>query len=99
MEFKDVIAAVLDGKFDDNLDKLNSAIKERKEIKGRATFYSLTPGDKVRFVASVKPQYLAGCVGTLRALRNKKVTVDLDEPTGGRFQKGIITPVTLIEKV
>lgn len=99
MDFESLATAILQGKFDDKLDKITSIIKDRKEAKARATFYTLTPGDKVRFVASVRPHYLAGCVGTLRALRNKKVTVDLDEPSAGRFHKGIVTPVTLIEKV
>jgi hypothetical protein len=98
MEFKDVAVAILEGKFDADLEKFQLIVKERRESKARATFYTLATGDKVRFVSTVKPRYLAGQVGTIRELRQKKVTVDLDNPVPG-FQRGIVTPVSLIEKV
>lgn len=98
MELKDVLNAVLTGDFDENLDGLVQAVKDRKEAKNRVMFYSLKPGDKVRFCRQTRPRYLACQTGTLKELRNKKVTVDLDSPVG-KFWKGIITPVDLIEKI
>lgn len=98
MTITDLARAILNGDFDANLDVITKVIKERREAQARVTFFSLRPGDKVRFRDGVRPAYLAGATGTLRDLRRSKVTVDLDKPAG-RFNRGIVTPVTLIEKV
>jgi len=55
-------------------------------------------GDKVRYVPSTRPTYLAGRTGTIKSIKRKKVIVDLDSPSG-RFYTGIATPVDLIEKI
>jgi len=99
METNTVIAAILKGELDDNLDNIIYVVRERKEALARATFWTLKPGDKVRFTQTVKPRYLAGQTGILVALRQKKVTVKLDDGPTGRFGGQIVTPVTLIEKV
>ena len=100
--FATLATMILRGDYDEYLDRLSEVTRERKvtirDIKGRAKFFTLKPGDKVRFVPTVHPRYLAGLTGTLQELRQKKVTVDLDAPAG-RFHRGIVTPVDLIEKV
>lgn len=96
--FTDVTSAIITGELDASLDLISQAIKERKEAQSRVLFFALKPGDRIRFTKSVRPKYLAGKVGTLVALRDKKVTVNLDGPSG-RFNRGIVTPVSLIEKI
>jgi hypothetical protein len=95
---EDVARAILNGELDKHLDVIASVIKERRDVQARITFCTLQPGDRIRFKSSVRPKYLAGKLGTLVALRDKRVTVNLDGPSG-RFNRGIVTPVTLIEKV
>ncbi len=98
MDFAAIASAIMAGQLDDRLGAIVDVVKERRDAQARVKFYSLTPGDKVRFVATVRPRYLAGATGTLRALRNTRVTVDLDKPAG-RFHRGIVTPVGLVEKI
>jgi len=95
---EDVARAVVNGELDTYLDAILAVIKERKAAQASILFCTLQPGDRVRFKRDVRPKYLAGKVGTLVALRDKRVTVDLDSPAG-RYNRGIATPVSLLEKV
>lgn len=98
MDFSEISKAIIKGELDDRLADIITCIHGRKEILGRMKFFELNVGDRVRFVSSTKPAYLAGKTGRLTEHKNKKVVVDLDMPAG-RFWKGIRTPVSLIERV
>jgi hypothetical protein len=99
MTITEVARAILSGEVDSHLDVIMQAIKERRDAQARLTFLTLKPGDRVRFKSAARPKYLAGKMGTLVDLRDNRVTVDLDNQQTGRFSCGIVTPVTLIEKV
>jgi hypothetical protein len=98
MDFSQISTAIIKGELDNRLDDIIAVIKGRRDIKGREKFFELQVGDRVRFVASVRPSSLAGRVGRLIEHKNKKVVVDLDMPIG-KWWKGIRTPVNLIERV
>ena len=99
MDFNTIAVAIAKGELDISLDRLKQVIQDRKESIARATFYTLKEGDKVRFVKTVRPRYLAGQTATISELRQKKVCVRLDSGPQGRFYGDIVTAVSLIEKV
>lgn len=98
MDFLEISKAIIKGELDDKLEDVMTCVRGRREIIGRMKFFELNVGDRVRFVSSVRPSYLAGKVGRLAEHKNKKVVVDLDMPAG-KFWRGIRTPVGLIERV
>jgi len=98
MEANEIIMAIGKGEFDDNLDSLTETIRWRRDILGQLNGITLKAGDRVRFVDTVRPAYLAGALGTIRNKRTKKFTVDLDIPVG-RFSRGIVVPPNLLKKV
>jgi ribosomal protein L21E len=98
MKFSDVADAVLKGEFDDRLDDFLQLVKERRQLQARKMFYEIEPGDRVRFVQGVRPKYLAGKTGILKARLDKNVQVQLEDGPVGRFGGIITTPCTLIEK-
>jgi len=93
--FEDVATAILTGQFDDKLEPLTAAIRGRKEIQSRAMFYELKHGDRVMINHNANPKYLQGRMATVMTIRQKKVTVDLDNPVG-RFHRGIICPPDML---
>lgn len=99
MDFPTIAVAIAKGELDTTLDRIKQVIQDRKESIARATFYTLKEGDKVRFVNTVRPRYLAGQTATIREMRQKKVSVRLDSGPQGRFHGDILTAVSLIEKV
>ncbi len=55
-------------------------------------------GDAVKYVAAVRPKYLAGATGVVTKINRTKVVVKIDTPVG-KFAGNITTPTNLIEKV
>jgi len=100
MEFNtyyDVAAGIIKGDFDEYLDNLSAAIRQRKNDKApKAQDFAV--GDRVKYISSVRPKYLAGLYGTITDIRRTKVSVKPDEQRG-RFYGIIVTPTNLIEKV
>jgi hypothetical protein len=89
--------AIVKGEYDANLDAMFQAIKLRKDALSPKV-WDFTVGDRVRYVASVRPKYLAGAEGTVTEIRRTKISVRLDEPRG-RFRGIIVTPTDLVEKM
>lgn len=98
MEANEIVKAIGLGTYDESLDAFDEIIRWRRNVLGALVGMQLKPGDRVRFVSTINPKYLAGVEATIRGKRTKKFTVDLDHPTG-RFFRGIIVSPTLIEKV
>ncbi len=82
------------GEFDDQLDELFQALKDRRKFAGQQKAAqnkaSMNPGDKVRVTAGISPQYLIGVTGTVSpkpARRAGDVQVDIDEAYRARTRK------------
>jgi hypothetical protein len=93
----DVISGIVFGMFDDDLDKIKTAIRTREGAKRE--FLEFVVGDKVVFNARTRPVYLQGATATVTSIRRTKVTVAPDEDHG-RFRAGrpIITSTDLLDK-
>ena len=89
---------ILNGAYDDQLEDILDALKRRKEILATQSFWELKVGDKIRFVNSIRPTYLAGLEATVTEKRTKKLGVKLDHPVG-RFYGTITVPPSLVEKI
>lgn len=97
MDIADVRLAILTGDFDPHLDLLIADLQDRKRrLAPKASDF--TVGDKVRYVAAVRPKYLAGVEGVVATINRTKIVVRLDKPVG-RFSGLITTPTALVEKV
>lgn len=83
----DYMRGVINGEFDDQLDVMINIIRQRKSIVAAHRTSALRPGDQVRFVDGVRPQYLAGLIATVVRV-GPKVVVTCDDPRAGRFGRG-----------
>ncbi len=95
--------AILRGDFDNDLRSLNTVIcqriKEMRRVKASEVMMTLNKGDKVRFVATTRPAYLAGRTATVVGFKSSKVSVEMDHGVG-RFMSGLISaPASILEKV
>lgn len=97
----DILDAIVDGEFDDDLDGVIEAVQIRRNTLNERKRLEFKVGDTVRFNASASPKYLNGVLATVTEKgRGKKVTVELDEHAG-RFMAGspIGAPVAILEVV
>lgn len=99
----DIIAAILDGALDDQMDALIATINaRRRNIRQLEELQSLTQlkvGTNVK-LEGISPKYLNGLTGTVDAINGKKVTVKLDLPAlAGRFAYGgkVIAPASVVK--
>jgi hypothetical protein len=102
MDASEIITAIVRGDGDDNLDGIEAAIRDRKKVKGKAAFFTLKPGDKVRVCEHVRPKYLVGCEATVvRRNQTRLVIRFIDPPNGehGKFSGEVTVQPDMIEAV
>lgn len=105
MNAQEIVLAIIDGKFDANLEGFRTAVVGRQEIlrkeKAMALIANLQRGDRVRFSTFVRPKYLQGKTGTVEKIENGKIFVQPDPGQYlGRFSTRLIHgDATLFEKV
>lgn len=96
----EIIKHIVAGDLDADLEGIANAARERQRTTryadGRALFHTLKVGDRVKVIGGQK--YLHGALGTVKAKRQTKVTVDLDERRG-KYHTGVVCPPQLLEKV
>lgn len=83
----DVIAAVMRGELDEDLDALLDAVIARRKNAARRRAASLTIGDRVR-IEGISPKGMNGATGTVKGMRGKRVEVEIDKEFArfaGRF--------------
>lgn len=89
-----LLADILTGVHDDNLDALSNAIDDRNKALNRASFYVWKPGDKAT-LHNLRPKYMIGAPVTIigRKVSRIEVRVDqdwLDAHPQSRF-RGVVT--------
>lgn len=98
LDLATILHGIRSGDLDEGMERLSGEITFRKDYLNRLKFKAFNIGDRVRFVETSRPRYLAYQQGTVREIRRSRVVVDLDFRVG-RFQRGIRCPVALLEKV
>lgn len=95
-----VIDEILDGKLDDDLDQILSAIKERRDQLASRLRFKLRPGDRVRVVGDLRPRYLIGLIGVVKRINQTTISIDFEDPaSAGRYSAGVRMPLEHVEKV
>lgn len=98
----DIIQAILNGQVDDDLDGIQTAIKQRRDSLAVMLTATLKTGDKVRVKrGTIKPKYLEGQIATVDSVANGRVYVSFDEiPQGMKYGGGGVgLPQGTVEKV
>ena len=93
-----VLRLIDGGECDDDLNTINTAIRERQKLLARRTIRTIRDGQKVRFNDTVNPTYLRGLEGTVVKVNKTNVVVLPDEHRG-RFAGQIRVPANLLEVV
>lgn len=104
-----VLGAIIDGEYDDALDRIAQAIRSRmaivKDQTARRNVVTLTPGAKVR-LQGLSPKYLNGMTGIIvedplfrSNSRKATLSVALDGPPIGRFGKTVRVPANCLVAV
>ena len=99
---EEIIDAILDGVVDNDMDKLNSAIKQRKEIKNSRKILFISVGDSVGFNSQANPKYLQGKVALVTKVNKSTVTVDMPEDYSLRKysgSRGVRCPISIVDKI
>lgn len=94
MQINELLTAIRNGNYDQNLDGIRHAIIDRQKAKAPKA-YEFHPGQRVFFNSKVRPQYLQGVAATVVKINQVKIVVDLERPAG-RYYKGVTVPTTLI---
>jgi hypothetical protein len=96
-----LIASIINGEYDDDIDRIFRALRSREnEIRRRAAqvnLITLTPGTRVR-LKDLSPKYLNGLTGVVKASRGARITVELDTNTD-RFGKIVRPPASCVEAI
>lgn len=102
MDQNEVYTAILTGKLDNGLDRLEKAVRDRRKMLGNITFALLEVGDivTIKLDPSQKPRYLDGVVGTIAEKRISKVVVtNLSHDPYNKFRNGILLEGKNVEKL
>lgn len=79
---------ILAGQHDDDLDKIVSAIvQRRKDLNPIKHAFELSKGDRVRIRDNARPKYIIGMTGVVTGHEGSRVLVKFDRPVG-RFGVG-----------
>lgn len=90
--------AILTGRVDAGIDRLERALDERRKALARRVLSGLNPGDTVRFTDKVRPRYLIGATASVVRVNNATAVVRLTSPVyGPRYRGEIRVPATLLE--
>lgn len=104
IRLKDVMLAVAEGDFDENLDSLFQAIKQRDRIRRKsenlAAFIEFQPGDKIEFNARARPKYLVGLTGVVIGKAATKLIVEIEDTYGAQKWAGarVRVPASIVDK-
>lgn len=93
-----VVGAIYAGLYDDTLDTLSEAIKNRVTNLEQRQIATLKKGDTVRFNSKTRPKYLVGVEAVV--IKVNKTTVTVDIPSRDTFERfgGIVrVPASLLE--
>lgn len=94
-----LVEAIMNGKFDNQLEQLAVLIKSRREMVGQQLLATLKSGDKVRFNDNVRPRYLRGKTATIERVTGNKAYVRMDYPAGRYRPENLVgVPSTLLER-
>lgn len=94
-----VFGALIDGEYDDDLDRLIQAIRERQKAKrekqSRLNALTIRAGTRIRLLG-LTPKALNGRAGTVTEVTGKTFTVELEQPW--RYgQKTVRVPAQCVE--
>lgn len=102
MTVEELIDAILDGVADNDIDKLNAAIKQRREMKNNRKILFMSIGDTVVFNEQANPKYLQGNKATVAKVNKTTVTVNMEENYQLRKYSGsknVRCPISIVDKV
>jgi hypothetical protein len=99
MDGTSLIIAIVNGEFDDDLEGIQNACRQRQKVQGDINLMTLKPGTKVR-LRGLSPKYLNGQTGVVstKPRRGKRISVTLDNPVG-RFRGAITPPASCVEVI
>ena len=84
---EEVIAAIVRGNYDADLDTLADTIRDRQKRAAANLVYTLKAGDRVS-LHSIRPKALDGATGTVKEVKRTRIGVVIDKdfaPGAGRF--------------
>lgn len=102
MSINTVVEAIISGDYDDDLNRIATAIHDRRDIVSRMKTSTISVGDKVKFNDRISPKYLIGNVVTVKKVNKKTVVCDFDvDAEFGRFSgaKNVRVPTSTIDVV
>lgn len=99
-----LIEDILSGTFDDVLDGIERAVRERKSLKARSMAFTLKPDETVRIKtnAALRPKYLLGTTWTVQRINQATVSLKPTAETAARhprFVLGIRCPIEALERI
>lgn len=97
MNKNDLLTALANGEFDDDLELISAAVQRRRAANAPQA-WDFLEGQEVRLSNKANPKYLRGAKATIRQINRTRVVIDLHTPAG-RFHRGISTPPSLLERV
>lgn len=106
MPVNEIFSRIIMGEYDDGLDILKTAIRERQQIltqqKNALLKSTLNKNDRVTFVKGTRPKYLAGVGATVQKVNPKKVVVKVDDwqpgmLKGSYYGKTLNCPLDILE--
>jgi hypothetical protein len=96
-----MIAEILSGEHDSELEGILEAVHQRRKLMRGATkavaFATLQIGDKVR-LKGLRPKYVNGSTAEVVDKKRTKLVVVLDKPTG-RFMGRVTVPADCLDKI
>ena len=103
MDYFEIVKEIVAGRFDDDLDVISKAVKDRRAALNSVKMYSFRAGDVVKFNSLTRPKYLAGTEATVVKVNQKRIVVKINEDFKYKARKygygEFTTPVSLVEKV
>lgn len=73
----DFYKSILSGEFDDSLDSMAEAIRDRRNMLSRMSFYTWEPGMKAQ-LQNLSPKYMIGAYVTVVSRKRERIVVDID---------------------
>ena len=87
MKISEIITNIRSGAYDDDLEGLRGAVRDRTDAVERSGSAGLMPGDTAVICGDIRPKYLYGLEVTVRKLNDVTVGVEFpDDARCGKFR-------------
>lgn len=97
--FQNLALGIINGDFDEDLDRIRDAIRTREKALLSTKAFSFRVKDRVRFNDHARPKYLVGIEGVVEKVNQSSLVVRIGKEGGRYANSAPRCPLAIVDKI